>query len=718
MIKLQRGPEPPFLISPKVMAAKEKLIKRFNDSARQDRFQFNISLLGDIKSDLMAISYGKCSYCESSLGVASHGDVENFRPKAGASGLNRGDYAPSHYWWLAYEWDNLLMSCQICNQKYKRDYFPLADESQRAQIGAKGQELINENALLIDPTAENPSEHLLFHDNGLVSDLSMKGRVSIEILGLNRAELVEKRRQAALDLSERLELLQLHATSENAIIKSVLASIADLYQHPTREYVAVQRAVFEAWQVNHSQLWESLLEVDHKNIPIDPLADRHFHTSPPIQHPVEKDVDSLNLKRFSIKSIFIENFKSIEQLSLSIPPIDEVNQRESWLLLLGDNGIGKSSILQAVALALAGERQLDKLELDVMDFLRKGSSEGRIVVESHEHDASVELAFDKNGFRTTLREAPTFILAYGSTRLLPKGVIKPDPEKEPYVNIRNLFDYTVSLESPSKWLSSIDQNEFNERVAPVFFDILSLRTNDKVSLINGSIHITQHGDQHELEDNSDGYKTIVAMTADIMQTISLDKANYHNSQGIVFIDEIGNHLHPRWRMKIVSAIRRAFPKLQFIVSTHEPLCLRGLSYGEVVVLVRDENNAVRALDKQILPDHSLMRIEQLLTSDLFGLISVMDEETEKTYEEYYYLLSKREEQKSPEDKEKILTLSAKLNTQELLGNTPQEQLFYQLIGETYTDKLMQSGFKTIHELKEETIATVKDMIKNNKPSWL
>ena len=718
MIKLNRGPEPSFLTSPKIMAAKEKLVKRFHDPARQDRFRFNISLLGDIKPDLMAISYGKCAYCESSLGVASHGDIENFRPKAGASGLSRGDYAPLHYWWLAYEWDNLLMSCQICNQKYKRDYFPLSDESRRAPVGAIGQQLLDEHALLIDPTAEDPSEHLLFHDSGLVSDLSMKGRVSIEILGLNRTELVEKRRLAALDLAEKLELLQLPATSGTAMIKSILVSIADLYQHPVKEYVAVQRVVFEAWRATQSELWESLSDLDDNKIQIDVLTSKHLDHLPTIHHSVKTGVELLNLKRFSIKSVSIENFKSIERLSLSIPPIDEVNQRESWLLMLGDNGIGKSSILQAVALALAGKRQLEKLELDVMDFLRKGTSEGRVVVESHEHNIPVELNFDINGFRTSITEAPTFILAYGSTRLLPKGMIKPDPRKEPYTNIRNLFDYTVSLESPSEWLSSIDQNEFNERVAPVFFDILSLRNDDKVSLINGNIHITQHGNQHELEDNSDGYKTIVAMTADIMQTISVDRANYHNSQGIVIIDEIGNHLHPRWRMKIVSSIRRAFPKLQFIVSTHEPLCLRGLAYGEVVVLVRDENNAVRALDKHILPDHSLMRIEQLLTSDLFGLISVMDEQTEKTYEEYYYLLSKKEEQKSQEDKERILSLSAKLNTQELLGSTPQEQLFYQLIGETYTDKFQQSGFKTINELKKETIATVKDMIKNNKPSWL
>jgi hypothetical protein len=56
----------------------------------------------------------RCAYCESPTAVVSFGDVEHFRPK-------------SFYWWLAYCYDNYTFSCQICNQKYKSDKFPLAD---------------------------------------------------------------------------------------------------------------------------------------------------------------------------------------------------------------------------------------------------------------------------------------------------------------------------------------------------------------------------------------------------------------------------------------------------------------------------------------------------------------------------------------------------------------------------------------------------------------
>lgn len=54
----------------------------------------------------------KCAYCESPVTATAHGDVEHFRPK-------------SIYWWLAYCYDNFLFACQICNQLYKGDHFPI-----------------------------------------------------------------------------------------------------------------------------------------------------------------------------------------------------------------------------------------------------------------------------------------------------------------------------------------------------------------------------------------------------------------------------------------------------------------------------------------------------------------------------------------------------------------------------------------------------------------
>ena len=65
------------------------------------------------KTQLKKESANKCVYCEANTSVVAHGDVEHFRPK-------------SEYWWLAYTYDNYLFACQICNQTYKSNNFPIA----------------------------------------------------------------------------------------------------------------------------------------------------------------------------------------------------------------------------------------------------------------------------------------------------------------------------------------------------------------------------------------------------------------------------------------------------------------------------------------------------------------------------------------------------------------------------------------------------------------
>ncbi|RYD84312.1 MAG: hypothetical protein EOP84_05835 [Verrucomicrobiaceae bacterium] len=64
------------------------------------------------KAQLKKESFGKCAYCDAPTEAVAHGDVEHFRPK-------------SSWWWLACCYDNYVFSCQICNQSFKGDKFPI-----------------------------------------------------------------------------------------------------------------------------------------------------------------------------------------------------------------------------------------------------------------------------------------------------------------------------------------------------------------------------------------------------------------------------------------------------------------------------------------------------------------------------------------------------------------------------------------------------------------
>jgi hypothetical protein len=80
---------------------------------RANELKFESRFWKDAKPQLKLESAGKCAYCEAFTSVVAHGDVEHFRPK-------------SRYWWLAYCYDNYLYACQICNQVYKGDEFPVS----------------------------------------------------------------------------------------------------------------------------------------------------------------------------------------------------------------------------------------------------------------------------------------------------------------------------------------------------------------------------------------------------------------------------------------------------------------------------------------------------------------------------------------------------------------------------------------------------------------
>lgn len=148
----------------------------------------------------------KCAYCETSL-HAQHGDLDHFRPKAD---LRNEDGSPvmieedgrqtlhQGYYWLAYDWRNLLPACQKCNQPSKdrggkRSYFPI--EGDRAF--SPSHELEAEKPLLIHPVLEDPAEHLAVDiDSGQIISLTKRGKACIRIFGLDNDILQGERLEA------------------------------------------------------------------------------------------------------------------------------------------------------------------------------------------------------------------------------------------------------------------------------------------------------------------------------------------------------------------------------------------------------------------------------------------------------------------------------------------------------------------------------------------
>lgn len=151
----------------------------------------------DVKIQLLNDYHSKCVYCECRLN-GDYGHIEHFRPKGGYTVPPSNKLITPGYYWLAYDWTNLLLSCSACNSTYKKNHFALVDESKR-DIPHKN--ISKEVALLINPSEEDPSSHIKFHQHILAPKLiggkeSVRGKYTIDLLKLNqRTDLVNYRRE-------------------------------------------------------------------------------------------------------------------------------------------------------------------------------------------------------------------------------------------------------------------------------------------------------------------------------------------------------------------------------------------------------------------------------------------------------------------------------------------------------------------------------------------
>jgi uncharacterized protein (TIGR02646 family) len=212
----------------KAREATDALVSHYHPG---DDVKLQEQLYKDAKPFLLDLFHGKCAYCETVISSNQPGDVEHYRPKGRIRDkdgqvvkVRFGNKEVEHpgYWWLAYDWRNLLPSCADCNRRRwhetesvaagKADYFVV--RGPRA-IGPS-DDLTQERALLLDPTKPDfdSKQHFEFNENGTIKPTTEEGSYSCELLGLNlREKLVAQRAQAYLQAKINLGYLLAQAVA-------------------------------------------------------------------------------------------------------------------------------------------------------------------------------------------------------------------------------------------------------------------------------------------------------------------------------------------------------------------------------------------------------------------------------------------------------------------------------------------------------------------------
>jgi hypothetical protein len=225
------------------------------------------------KPRLRIESHIKCAYCES-VAESQHGDVEHFRPK-------------SAWWWLACCYDNFLLSCQICNQTYKGDKFPLRptgkprcepkirtthnDAKLQSLLGTFAPDPLNvtpgrtltsyradctkEKPLLIHPYQEKPEDFIIYEANAALHSVKVlprrsehKARIEAceECFGINRESLCEQRWQRYTILETAWKAWDQAPVPQKSMIEPILAQLVS----PTESFTGMARYfVREVWKI-------------------------------------------------------------------------------------------------------------------------------------------------------------------------------------------------------------------------------------------------------------------------------------------------------------------------------------------------------------------------------------------------------------------------------------------------------------------------------------
>jgi predicted ATP-binding protein involved in virulence len=322
-----------------------------------------------------------------------------------------------------------------------------------------------------------------------------------------------------------------------------------------------------------------------------------------------------NKPSFALHCFEIKNFKGIKSLK-----VDNLPANAPWIFLTGENGYGKTCVLQGLAIALTND-----VEEHTKPYMEEGSM---FWLKYHENQNNLLLTIPDESGRVTFK----WLACYGSSRL---DTYAESSTREKSLT-SSLFDSRTLLENIelklSRWYFKKDVDpEYETKyktVVALFKELLNLQdiTVDKKT---DKMLYTEKAPDGKIysplpsEQLASGYRSIIYMVGDMILKLFDTQPEVwdpKNLKGIVIIDELDLHFHPKWQKRLPRLLSKIFPRIQFIASTHSPIPVLGAPGHSVFLKVnrsRSEGITIERLgsvEKQ-LPD---LLPNTLLSSPLFG----------------------------------------------------------------------------------------------------
>ena len=379
-----------------------------------------------------------------------------------------------------------------------------------------------------------------------------------------------------------------------------------------------------------------------------------------------------------ISKLRLKNIKCFKDTEISFE--DEKGGVKNWSLFVGDNGQGKTTILRSLALGLCDKEGASGLLLELYGFLRRGKKRGSIEIcledtDGEKYTIETQIEGDNESVSQNVfacdcvgvnkenekkiddfKRDNLFAVAYGASRS-----VTGTESYEEYAlvdSLYTLFNYKYPLQNAELGASrvKIHSGEEWKKLQNILKEALMFQEDDEISLERTGLYVETRRGKESFNALSDGYKSLTSVILDFLSWNLIYKEDedfdLNNLSGILIIDELEQHLHPKWQRKIVKILSEQFPKVQFICSTHTPICVLGLNDLENSWLFKAAyvNNHSEIERFDLKEDFKGYRADQILTSGIFDLTDTRSVSVEDKLGTYRRIYLKEESKRSEEEK--------------------------------------------------------------------
>lgn len=403
------------------------------------------------------------------------------------------------------------------------------------------------------------NEHLIIPSSNASKEYQKRAKITIDIFGLNRSLLVRDR---GFELQKFLNVVNTLLHKRDVI---------------TNSYSSIEKFL-----------------ANHPELDIDEYSYRFYLVRALMKFRIEKNeyVDEINIsKYFCVENFHINNIQ---------------NKKEVYFL--GENGDGKTIVLQAIVLALKGLS--DKF---IYKYINTSVNNFHIEINDKNDE--------KYKYNNYVSNIHPDVYAYGVGRLRNHK----ENEDEGYLT---LFDYDTYLTNPIEWFKEVDRLENKNigklklsTVKKLFEDLLE----NKVSIEEtpqGNYIFKEKNTILEFRQLSDGYRSVLIWLSDLLSRLAKSQPEVEHLKdykAVVLVDEIGSFLHPRWEYTLVGKLRKLFPKVQWFFTTHSPIIALGASEDAVFYKLYKEDGITKVSEPFNAKTYSNRMLGSFVTSSLFNL---------------------------------------------------------------------------------------------------